>query len=330
MLLAINYHYIKLSFDNPHPGIYGRTPSEFETQLRTLGRVAEFVSGEQILDHIRGNQKLPDRSILITFDDGLQEQYIHALPVLRRLGIPALFFINTAPLAESRVMSVHKIHLLRSQVEAMELLLMLDKHALRLGMNLDLYVEPTVALEQYKYDDPEVARLKYLLNFTLPMSERARLIQACFDEVFLGETEMSKELYMSAAQIKELGDYRYVGNHTHDHLPIGALPAQEQERQIFLSQAYLETWAGYRPYAMSYPYGSPEACTPDVAQVARALGIEFAFTMEGAGNRSLNQPFLLARFDCNDMPGGKKAAWPTEHLFDVVPDARWHQAGALL
>ncbi|MFN6204671.1 MAG: hypothetical protein ACK496_19660, partial [Acidobacteriota bacterium] len=46
-------------------------------------------------------------------DDGLREQYEQAWPRLCRLGIPAIFFANTRPIAEKRLLDVHKIQLVR-------------------------------------------------------------------------------------------------------------------------------------------------------------------------------------------------------------------------
>ena len=37
--------------------------------------------------------KLPKKSCLITFDDGLKESYENGLPILDDMGIPAAFFI---------------------------------------------------------------------------------------------------------------------------------------------------------------------------------------------------------------------------------------------
>jgi len=32
---------------------------------------------------------------------------------------------------------------------------------------------------------------------------------------------------------------------------------------------------------------------------------------------------LLARFDCNEMPGGKASEWTIDELFDRVPERAW-------
>ena len=325
MLIAVNYHYIRPVFDAPHPSIHGVTPASFEAQLKLLGTAGTFVGARQIRAALQG-KPLPERSLVITFDDGLREQCDHAWPVLSRLGIPAIFFINTAPRAEAKVMTVHKIHILRSQVAPVEFPGVLRRNAKNLGIDIELGGADPQAAAQYPYDAPEVARVKYLLNAQLAHDDRDRLIDACFAEVHPGrESAMSHELYMETAQMRLLAERGCIGSHLHDHLSIGFLSELAAQEQIHLSMVHLAKWTGLRPYAMSYPYGSQQICPPSVGAIAAREGIEFAFTMERAGNRKFDLPLHLARFDCNDVPGGKSCRVKTDEWFDSAPTASWYR-----
>lgn len=327
MLIVVNFHYVRLSFDSPYPGIHGITPGQLRTQLELLGRAGEFVSPEQVREAVRGGTPLPERSILATFDDGLREQVDNAVPVLEALGIPALFLVNTAPLAEGRVSAVHQIHLLRSSLPPREFSERLDRHARAQGVELDLTAEGENALHQYRYDPPEVARLKYLLNLLLDPDTRDRLVQACFDEVFPGqEEEISRGLYMGLDQLRMLGSRDLLGTHAHEHLPLGQLPPARVEELVRISVEHLEAWTGRRPFALSYPYGGPTSCPAELAATAGKLGIDFALTMERAGNPAFTRPYHLGRFDCNDLPGGSRPLFEIDTLFERVPGAVWPEA----
>lgn len=327
MLIAANFHYIRPSFDAPYPSIFGVTPAQFQAQLETLGRSGEFVSAAQIRAAVRGEAPLPKRALCITFDDGLQEQYEFAWPILQRLGIPAIFFSNTAGIAERRVLGVHKTHLVRAHAAPTKLLALLQEQAVAAGLPFDLAVNDAAARAQYQYDELDTARLKYVLNFILPSAVRDQMIETCFAEIFPDqEAALSEQLYLTPAQLREFAAHGCLGSHSHDHLPLGLLPLEEAERQMRLSLEHLENWTGVRPYALTYPYGSRAASTRAVGQKAAELGVDFAFTIETAGNIEPQPALWLARCDCNDLPGGKTPKWRAEELFDAIPAASWFQA----
>ena len=325
MLIAINFHYVRPVFDAPHPGIHGITPSQFESQLKLLSQAGTFASAAEIRAAVRGEHPLAERTFVVTFDDGLAEQYQHAAPVLRRLGIAAIYFVNTHPIATATVSPVHKIHLLRAHIAPAEFGQRLARAATKRGVELADDEACQRGIEHYKYDEPDAARLKYLLNFVLSSDDRDLLVDVLFAEEFgPREAEISRAMYMSREQIAELGRAGEIGTHAHEHQPLGLLSDDEAERQIGESSTLLEAWTGSRPFLLSYPYGSREASTPAVAQAAARQGIDFAFTMERAGNRDLAAPLHLARIDNNDAPGGKAARWPLETLFEAIPSRSWY------
>jgi peptidoglycan/xylan/chitin deacetylase (PgdA/CDA1 family) len=325
MLIAVNYHYVRPSFDAPYPGLHGITPDQLAAQLRLLGAAGTFVSGQQLEDALNG-EPLPPRAILVTFDDGLREQYECAWPVLCELGIPALFFINTRPIEECVVSTVHKIHLLRSRTAPQEFVRLLQRAACEQEVCLGEPGDIAAAISQYPYDDVEAARLKYLLNFQLTPAQRRRLVDSWFQDRFPGqEAAMSESLYMDKRQVKTLADHGCIGNHAHAHQPVGLLSATAAEEQIRLGLAYLEQWTGRRPAALSYPYGSRQACSKAAADAAARLGTRYAFTMERAGNYDLAAPLHLARYDCNDVPGGRACSLDADAWFRQVPAATWYR-----
>ena len=328
-LVVVNFHYVRPSYDEPYPGIHGITPAQLEAQLGVLGGIGNFVSAADVRDAVRGRSALPERAVLVTFDDGLREQFEHALPVLDRLGVPALLFVNTGPIAEHTVSAVHRIHLLRAHVSPERFMAMLCTHADARGISLDVGSNDLAAAAQYRYDAPHVARLKFLLNFQLVTRERDMLIADCFDEYFgAGESALSERLYMDVGQLRELSRRGMLGTHGHEHLPLGMLDQVAQRRCVRESVRSLEEWTGVAPFALSYPYGSLPACSRRAGEIAAEEGIELAFTMERAGNFGFECPMHLGRFDCNDVPGGKHCDIDPERLFDEVAPACWHRGAA--
>ncbi|TMC55072.1 MAG: hypothetical protein E6J20_01120 [Chloroflexi bacterium] len=325
MLIAVTYHYVRPGFAGSAPGIYGITPGELETQLRLLGTVGEFVSIAQVRAAVRDRGRLPPRALLVTLDDGLREQVDHALPVLDRLGIPAVFFVNTWPIANRAISTVHKIHLLRANTSPTNFYALLQAEGRRQGIEVGPGVVPAAAAVQYPWDSPESAQLKYFLNHELAPDVKDAIIGPCFRHVF-GDAEeaISGDLYMDIERLRELGARGYLGTHGHRHVHLGRLSRPALQENVRTSLDTLVQWTGVRPFALAYPFGSLEASRVEAAAVAEA-GVELAFTMERAANVDLDRPLHLARFDCNELPAGRQPSFTVHSLFDSAPWARWHR-----
>jgi peptidoglycan/xylan/chitin deacetylase (PgdA/CDA1 family) len=325
MLIAANFHYVRDSFAAPFPSIFGVTPAEFRAQLDALGAVGDFVGAADIVAALDNGKPLPPRAIAVTFDDGLAEQAEIAWPILREMRIPAIFYVNTACIADAKVETVHKLHLLRANLPPESILARLDAFAAQQGIDIAA-IDTANATKQYKYDDANNARLKYLINFTLSPEQQAQFAdQALASALAFDEVATSRALYMSQQHLLELDSHGAIGSHGHRHVVLGRMPARIAQDQLRRSMALLNEWGCQAVTSFSYPYGSLEACSLDAARCATALGLRFAFTMERAGNADLAQPMFLARFANNDLPGGSAPLWPAASLFDQAPTARWHR-----
>lgn len=338
MLIAINYHYVRPSFEQLLPlngqglgtcsseGIHGVTPTQLEEQLKLLSSVGEFVDASQVRRAVTCDGTLPENALLVTFDDGLLEQFDYAIPVLQKMGIPALFFVTTAPILTKTVEQVHKVHLIRAAISPAEFSVLLARLSRNTWCPQNLAIDATMIREQYPYDDPVSAKLKYVLNFVLRPKERKQLIDLCFREVFGGaEQSISASLYMGKKELQALRHTDSLGSHGHRHLPLGLLPLPSAIADITQSLEYLASWSGGPITALSYPYGSFDACRANIGIAASQLGVNYAFTMERAGNTDLTYPLQLARFDCNDLPGGKQPRFRLASLFGDVPSATWYR-----
>jgi peptidoglycan/xylan/chitin deacetylase (PgdA/CDA1 family) len=306
VLLAVGYHYVAAEPPAEPRAIFPVTVDGLAAQLELLGRSFEFVSRDELLAAVAGEASLPERACAVTFDDGLRCQLDLALPVLERLGVPAIFFVAGKPLAEERVLYVHKVHALRERVADAELLALVGAPD----------VSAKVAQEHYRYDEPDAARLKYLLNMALPLDEREAVVGAAFSEVFPDEASFARELYMSSEDVARLEhDHRAVGAHSYAHEPLARLDDASLDADLDAVASLLADVTGARPRSLSYPHGTPSTVDSRVAGRAAVAGFEVGFTMERALNATLEEPLLLGRLDANDAPGGKRP-------LDEIPPAR--------
>ncbi len=300
MLTVSNYHYIRKNFSTPYPSIFGVTPNEFKEQLKLFKNEGDLITPSQFLLNFRELVLSKEIFFLITFDDGLKEQFDLALPILNELDLQAVFFANSMNSEENRVSTVHKIHLLRSVISSKKLLDYLKQHKIDdLNQN-----ELRVAKANYRFDDALSAELKYLLNFKISFDMQESLVNSLFEN-FFSESEILETLYMSKSQLKHLAKINCLGSHTHTHYPLGLLSEDKLLYELEHSKNYFEQISGKPIQMIAYPYGTSEACTNLVAETAKKVGYLYGFTTKkGIVDASQNK-FLLNRFDCNDLIGGK-------------------------
>jgi peptidoglycan/xylan/chitin deacetylase (PgdA/CDA1 family) len=306
LLLVVNYHYIEMEDKYPFPGIYPASLEKLDNQIEELGRHFTFISQQDLIEAAEGKRKLPKKCCLLTFDDGLKSQVENALPLLKQKGVPAIFFINTLPLQKNKACLVHKIHWLRAHLAPDAFLSSINKYLKPFGQSLESYnVSEKKARQQYRYDDIKTARLKLLLKTVLPVKIRESVIDNTFKELVLDEKGFCENFYMSKQHIKELFSLSLLGAHSTTHSNLADLEEAEMKKDILESVNFLSNLADGKIQSISYPYGTKQSINKGVLDFCQRIGLKIGFTMERSFNQTLKQPLLLARADCNDVPGGK-------------------------
>lgn len=97
MMLIFTYHSI-----DPTPYLYGHAPDIFEAQMRQMRDACDLLTLEQCIQQLKGSEAPFSRrpQALVTFDDGIRDNYTNAFPILQRLGIPAVIFMTTSLLGK--------------------------------------------------------------------------------------------------------------------------------------------------------------------------------------------------------------------------------------
>lgn len=88
---ALNYHKV----DNYHHAL-SIPPGEFEEQIKYLhDNGYHSINPDDLVANIKYGNALPDKPILITFDDGYADNYSNAYPILKKYNFTATIFIIT-------------------------------------------------------------------------------------------------------------------------------------------------------------------------------------------------------------------------------------------
>jgi len=81
---------------------YACPPSQFEKHIQMLlSEGFKPISIEAVDSYYSQNSPIPDKAFLITLDDGFEDNYTNAFPILQRYNIPALIYLVTGLLGKT-------------------------------------------------------------------------------------------------------------------------------------------------------------------------------------------------------------------------------------
>ena len=109
----LTYHYIRI---NPSPTdrlgfALSVTPADFAAQMDWLAAHGfHTVTPIDVYDYLKGVRGLPSRPVILSFDDGYEDFYTAALPVLRAHDFTAVAYIVSGFIGWSGYMTADQIH----------------------------------------------------------------------------------------------------------------------------------------------------------------------------------------------------------------------------
>ncbi|MBP2645015.1 MAG: polysaccharide deacetylase [Firmicutes bacterium] len=81
---------------NDNEDIYSVSPEEFDRQMKYLTEQGyTAISLHELTQSFLGGAELPAKPIVITFDDGYQDNYTTALPIMKKYGMIGTVFVIT-------------------------------------------------------------------------------------------------------------------------------------------------------------------------------------------------------------------------------------------
>lgn len=301
--IVVMYHYVRDLPRTPFPRIRGLLTRDFRLQLDSLQARYEMATMETALAFWYG-QYVPKRDLcLLTFDDGLKDHYTDVLPILVERKIEGLFFVITSCIEEKLVAAVHKNHFLMAALGFGKYRQAFLERLAELSPGTDLSVDTELVGRTYRWDGPEVAAFKYLLNFRIGESTRDRILTELFLEHFGSESEFSRDLYFSWEEAREMQqEGAILGGHSHKHVPLATLPRDQQQRDLELCSSLLrERLALQAIWPFSYPYGKRETFTEQTTAILQRKAFACAFSTVPGETQPGDDVFMLRRTDTNSL-----------------------------
>jgi len=298
------YHYVREIRNSKFPNIKGLEFEGFKRQLDYLENNYTIIDASQLIEFMNGGG-IPDRSCLLTFDDGYKDHIKYVMPELLRRKLHGSFFPPVKPVAERELLDVNGIHFILASCTDLEKLVS-ELNELCLASNIG-----SNELSKYwalygvanRFDGKQVIYVKRMLQHVLPVEIRKRITEILFQRYVGKDTKtFADDLYLSVDEAKKLVDSgMYVGGHGYNHLWMSKESRQNQEEEIESSLDFLrELGAPTRDWIMCYPYGAYNTDTLDILKEKNcAVGLTTKVDVAELHPKSLLE---LSRMDTNDFP----------------------------
>jgi peptidoglycan/xylan/chitin deacetylase (PgdA/CDA1 family) len=311
-LTVIMYHYVRELKCSRFPEIRGLDFKFFVEQINYLKKNYQFVTAEQVSSHLDGQYTLPEKPVLLTFDDGYIDHYTFVFPFLDSMGIQGSFYIPVKAVSENTVLDVNKIHFILASTPDKTSLVSSIKRILDRFRN-DNDIEPFESLvkkfaKPSRHDTAVVMLIKNLLQYVLPVQIRSLIVDELFVQtVRMDEASFSRELYMSTEQVKTMHRHgMHIGCHGSDHFWWDKLDKSALEYEIDKSLEFLiKVGVSENFWTACYPYGSYSELSMKVLDSRKC---KYGLTSDvRVADFRLDNRLILPRLDTLDIPMDRDA-----------------------
>jgi peptidoglycan/xylan/chitin deacetylase (PgdA/CDA1 family) len=269
---VLMYHRI-----NNNPLTRGLKTTLFEKQLIQLKNRYDIVS----LTEVFIENKDIKNSLVITFDDGHEDFYLNAWPILKRLNIPATLFITTDFINNTHWLWPDYLH---------HIIFENYKKNLPVSFNGKIFSEIQPISLWGKLADECLSLNKNQIKCEIDL-----LIQ----QLSAKPLNMPSENYrgLSAKQLIEMSHEGLdIQCHTKSHPILKNCSKEDLYDEIVESKLYLESLLEKEIFALCYPNGRYEDISELTVNITKASGYKLGFL---ARNYLTQSPYLIGRISAS-------------------------------
>ena len=251
----------------------------FEAQISTLVKTFNVIPLSEAVQRLASGT-LPPRAACITFDDGYADNHEVALPILKKYGVKAAFFIASGYLDGGTMWNDEVIEAIRStHIDLLE------------GGGLGLGAIPLRNLEEKR---AAIVRLISRLKYCAP-DHRSDLSKHILEKC---KVSGPTNLMMRSDQVRALRDAGMeIGCHTKHHPILNLLDLKAAKKEITDGREQLESICGQPVSFFAYPNGRPDRdYGPQHVQLVRELGFVAAVSTVWGAAKTGDDLFQLPRF----------------------------------
>lgn len=234
---------------------------EFERQMDHVKRNFNVITFETWARSIE-EERYPERSLIVTFDDGYRDNYLNAYPILKRRGIPATFFLAVRYIGTKEIFNFEKAAYLIKQAQSGDFSLEAD--------------------QKYRYHIPSgdrtrlIEEIQALLKRADPRTHES-IIHQMEGALKANDYPMEEVEMMTWEEVREMAkNGMEIGSHGMCHINMTLTSDQELREEIVDSKQWIEKEIGRPVSVLAYPFGQGDSFDERVKGAVEQAGYTFA------------------------------------------------------
>jgi peptidoglycan/xylan/chitin deacetylase (PgdA/CDA1 family) len=323
--LVLMYH--RVAALPSEPWSLSVSPAHFAEQMDALERRATPISLRRLSSALRGGA-VPDRSVVVTFDDGYADNYLNALPVLERHAIPATVFLATGFVGGDREFWWDRLDRILLSPGSLPPLLRVRAegklHEWDLGADAEYTDAAAHMHREWRAGAPPPTRRHaayrelWDLMSRLSPKERDTVVEQLDEWCGLAPEARATHRALTWDETAALARSPLVeiGAHTVTHPALSALPRNAQRLEIVEGKKRLEGALGRRVTSFAYPFGTKAHYTEETVALVADAGLESACSNFAALVGGETDPRQLPRTIVPDVDGEGFTDFVTRWLDD--------------
>jgi len=251
----------------------------FEKQLNFIRKYYKVITVKELNQSV-DNNRLGWNSLIITFDDGYEDNFRNAYKALGKMNLPATFFITVDKIGNKDVKPYwwDRLYYYLKEIQKRE-----DK-----GLSNQVKMELFDIYEEFKNNASDL--------FARMNKEETDKIEKLLDRIEEEFPINNKKLFrentmLNWEQISEMSQIHDFGSHSCSHRNIVKLGDDEKYHEIVESKTIIEKFMNGKVRVFSCPAGDMSA---EIERFVKKGGYEFAVTTEPGINK-MNGRYHLKR-----------------------------------
>ena len=230
------------------------------------------------------------------------KDHLFASNILKKKNILGIFFINTVPIIEKKILNVHKLHLICGRFKSEEIIK--ELYSIE-SINLENIKIPSSKRYQLEnaLDKDHINKIK--LKVFLNQNKNFFLINKLFNFFFskLTQKKILEKFYLSRDDIIDIDRKgMIIGGHSHSHKLLSSLSFKDQNKEIKKNINYLSKILKKKIDFFASPWGNKKSYNTNTIKILKK-NVKYHFTT--LQNKVLENNYEIPRINCNKLKYGK-------------------------